>query len=66
MFPTPTDSNQPLRPADFAGLADALDYAAQGEAGANFYDGRGNLQSVLPYSELAARAKALARLAQAA
>jgi len=61
MFPTPTDSNQPLRPADFAGLAEALDYAAQGEAGANFYDGRGNLQSVLPYSELSVRAKAAAR-----
>jgi fatty-acyl-CoA synthase len=61
MFPTPTDSKQPLRPADFAGLAEALDYAAQGKAGANFYDGRGNLQAVLPYSELAARAKETAR-----
>ncbi|KPK61261.1 MAG: acyl-CoA synthetase [Gammaproteobacteria bacterium SG8_31] len=61
MVPTPTDSNQPLRPANFAGLAEALDYAAQGEAGANFYDGRGNLQSVLPYSVLSARARAAAR-----
>ncbi len=61
MVPTPTDRKQPLRPADFAGLADALDYAAQGEAGANFYDGRGNLQSVLPYSEMRSQAMATAR-----
>jgi len=61
MVPTPTDSKQPLRPANFAGLADALDYAAQGEAGANFYDGRGNLQSVLPYSEMRIQARATAR-----
>ena len=50
MEPTPTKSNLPLRPADFSGLAEALDYAAQGVTGANFYDGRGNLSAVLPYS----------------
>ncbi len=61
MNPTPTQSKLPLRPADFAGLADMLDYAAQGETGANFYDGRGNLQAVLPYTELRVRARATAR-----
>jgi len=61
MVPTPTQSRMPLRPADFSGLAEALDYAALGEAGANFYDGRGNLETVLPYSELRERAIATAR-----
>ncbi len=61
MEPTPTNSNLPLRPADFRGLAEALDYAAQGATGANFYDGRGNLEAVLPYSELRERARDAAR-----
>ena len=61
MEPTPTKSNLPLRPADFSGLAEALDYAAQGVTGANFYDGRGNLSAVLPYSELRIRARETAR-----
>ncbi len=61
MDPTPRHSNLPFRPADFAGLAEALDYAAQGETGANFYGGRGQLQTVLPYSELRTRARAVAR-----
>ncbi|MGI9228262.1 MAG: fatty acyl-AMP ligase [Gammaproteobacteria bacterium] len=38
--------------ADFASLAEALDYAATGVTGANFYDARCNLTAVLPYSEL--------------
>lgn len=51
----------PLRNADFATLVDALEYAAQGEAGYNFYDGRGELFAVLSYAELRIQAKALAR-----
>jgi len=45
----------PLRSADFKTLAEALDYAAQGETGFNFYDGRGALTARLPYRELRAR-----------
>jgi fatty-acyl-CoA synthase len=51
----------PLRNADFATLIDALEYAAQGEAGYNFYDGRGELFAVLSYAELRIQAQALAR-----
>ncbi len=61
MDPTPTKSNLPFRPADFSGLAEALDYAAQGATGANFYSGRGQLYATLPYSELRAQARAAAR-----
>ncbi len=61
MEATPTQNNLPLRPADFSGLAEALDYAAQGETGANFYDGRGRLYAALPYSEMRERARGLAR-----
>jgi fatty-acyl-CoA synthase len=51
----------PLRRADFASLADALDYAAQGDTGANFYAGSGKLATVLPYRLLREQALALAR-----
>ncbi len=51
----------PLRRADFATLADALDYAARGETGANFYAGSGKLATVLPYRMLRLQALALAR-----
>ncbi|MCJ7434570.1 MAG: SIR2 family protein, partial [Anaerolineales bacterium] len=37
--PTPTENELDLRMADFSCLADALDYAAQGETGCNFYRG---------------------------
>lgn len=58
---TPTLNNLPLRYADFATLAEALDYAAQGETGYNFYDGRGRLYATLPYRQLRAQAQELAR-----
>jgi fatty-acyl-CoA synthase len=51
----------PLRRADFACLADALDYAALGTTGANFYSGRGKLTAVLPYRALREKALMLAR-----
>ena len=51
---TPTVNSLPLRRADFASLADALDYAAQGDTGANFYAGSGKLATVLPYRMLRA------------
>lgn len=59
--PTPTASNIPLRCADFATLADALDYAAHGETGFNYYDGRGELSVALSYRELREQARELAR-----
>ncbi len=57
---TPTENNLALRPADFATLAEALDYAAQGETGYNFYDGRGRLDTVLPYTQLRDEARDIA------
>ena len=50
--PTPTNHSLQFRAADFATLTEALDYAAQGETGANFYTGRGAIYSALPYREL--------------
>jgi fatty-acyl-CoA synthase len=61
MDPTPTKSNLPFRPADFSGLAEALDYAARGATGANYYNGRGQLYATLPYSELRTQARAAGR-----
>ncbi len=61
MEATPTENNIPLRYGDFSTLAEALDYAAQGETGASFYGGRGQLESVLPYSVLREDAVDIAR-----
>jgi len=59
--PTPTHHTLPLKTSGFRSLAEALDYAARGTTGCNFYDGRGNLTAVLTYAELRARARVLAR-----
>ena len=59
--PTPTESKVPLRTADFSNLAEALDYAATGASGFNFYSGRGELRTVLTYTELQREARALAK-----
>jgi fatty-acyl-CoA synthase len=64
MEPTPTLSKLPLRKADFSTLAEALDYAAQGETGCNFYSGGGKLCEALPYSVLRMEARQLARRLQ--
>ncbi len=61
MQPTPVNKKLPLKSNGFATLADALDYAAQGDTGFNFYDHRGELESVLSYSELREEAQILAR-----
>ncbi|MEE8343486.1 MAG: fatty acyl-AMP ligase [Gammaproteobacteria bacterium] len=61
MEPTPTEHNLPFRAADFATLSDALDYAAQGKTGANFYNGRGELCAALTYAELRKQSRVLAR-----
>ena len=59
--PTPTASGIALRSAVFSTLTEALDYAATGDTGFNYYDGRDRLSAVLPYRELRLRALALSR-----
>jgi len=61
MEATPTENKLPLRYGDFSTLAEALDYAAQGETGANFFNGKGQLEAVLPYAVLRDEAVDIAR-----
>src|SRR5690606_23263742 len=61
---TPTASGIALRRAEFSTLTEALDYAARGASGFNYYNGRGELIAVLSYRELRTRARALARKLQ--
>ncbi|MDT8363514.1 MAG: fatty acyl-AMP ligase [Nitrosomonas sp.] len=61
LLATPTTNSLIQRKADFGTLVEALEYAAQGETGYNFYDARGNLKSVVPYKELRDRALSTAR-----
>jgi fatty-acyl-CoA synthase len=59
---TPTrNAHLRQRVGGFASLVEALDYAAAGETGYNFYSGRGELIEALPYSELRRRAEVAAR-----
>lgn len=59
--PTPTRNQRlALRLHGFATITDALEYAAGGETGLNFYSIRGELLESLPYAGLLARAKVLA------
>ncbi|MEO0421298.1 MAG: fatty acyl-AMP ligase [Pseudomonadota bacterium] len=60
---TPTGFNDelPLRSDGFANLVEALDYAAQGKAGYNFYDGKGALEHRLTHADLRQEAQLLAR-----
>ena len=59
--PTPTYNTQDQRLADFETLTAALEYAAAGIAGFNFYDAKGNLRSILPYRALRKNAQTSAR-----
>nr|WP_154066898.1 fatty acyl-AMP ligase [Kosakonia radicincitans] len=56
MFETSSVHSLPMRYADFASLVEALDYAAQGSTGMNFYDRRNQLVDVLEYRTLRERA----------
>jgi fatty-acyl-CoA synthase len=59
---TPTSNRDlPQKVGGFSTLTEALDYAARGLTGFNFYSGRGALEHVLPYSELRAQALVTAR-----
>jgi fatty-acyl-CoA synthase len=60
--PTPTHNvSLPFRRGGFASLSEALDYAARGETGFNFFDARGRLLTSLPYRQLRIEAQAFAR-----
>ncbi len=56
--PTPTLDALPRRLADFATLGEALDYAACGVRGLNFFDARAALVRAYPFAELRADAHA--------
>lgn len=59
---TPTSSGlSHYRLADFATLPEALDYAALGDTGFNFYSGKGELLEALPYRLLREQALLLAQ-----
>jgi fatty-acyl-CoA synthase len=58
---TPTRHALPFRAAEFDTLTEALDYAAQGETGSNFYTGRGAIYASISYRELRTEAIALGR-----
>ena len=64
MKPTPTDNTVPLRSGNFANLSEALDYAAHGATGCNFYTGKGDLYAVVPYQDLREQAHSLAHRLQ--
>jgi fatty-acyl-CoA synthase len=59
--PTPTNNSQTQRLADFDTLTEALEFAASGTTGYNFYDAKGNLRSVLSYRVLREKARVSAR-----
>ncbi len=61
MTPTPTINALPLCGAEFTTLTEALDYAALGNTGFNFYDGSGKLATVMPYAQLQQDAWSLAQ-----
>jgi fatty-acyl-CoA synthase len=59
---TPTgNATLAFKRGGFASLCDALDYAAIGETGVNFFDSRGQNLSSLTYRDLRAEAQAFAR-----
>ncbi|MEO9468353.1 fatty acyl-AMP ligase [Parasphingorhabdus sp.] len=61
LVPTPTSDELTRRFADFSTVGEALDYAAQGARGFNFYDARASLVRVYPFRELQSDAMAAAR-----
>lgn len=61
MQATPINKTLALKSRGFTSLVDALEYAANGDTGYNFYDHRGQLYKALPYRELRDDAVTLAR-----
>ena len=60
MKATPTENKLTMQTGGFATLVEALEYAAQGDTGFNFYDGKGQLHDVLTYTRLKKKAQAIA------
>ncbi len=58
---TPTNHDLAFRAADFDTLTEALDYAAQGDTGSNFYTGRGKIYASISYADLRKQSQVLAR-----
>ena len=58
--PTPINQSLTIKTDGFTSLVDALEYAAKGDSGFNFYDQRGELECVLSYHDLRDQARALA------
>ncbi|MEJ8567145.1 fatty acyl-AMP ligase [Elongatibacter sediminis] len=58
---TPVNRKLELRCDGFSGLADALEYAATGDTGFNFYGHNGQLEHILSYRDLYDEARTLAR-----
>ncbi|MDE2388085.1 MAG: fatty acyl-AMP ligase [Betaproteobacteria bacterium] len=61
LMPTPTLNTLEQQLAGFDTLTSALEYAAGGVTGYNFYDARGNLRSILPYNLLRQNARTAAQ-----
>ena len=60
--PTPTGNGLlPFRRNGFGSLCEALDYAARGDTGLNFFDARGRLLHGLTYRDLRGQAQVFAR-----
>ena len=59
--PTSVNKTLPVKFTGYSNLVEALEYAARGDTGFNFYDGRGRLSSVLSYTDLRDQARVLAR-----
>ncbi len=57
---TPSENSIPFNCGAFDTLCDALDYAAKGHTGLNFYSARGDLETTLSYRELRERAMNMA------
>jgi fatty-acyl-CoA synthase len=57
LTPTPLLSGIPFVSGRFETLTEALDYAATGATGFNFYDARANLVRTYPFADLAADAR---------
>ena len=61
LTPTPTLNTLTQQLSGFDTLTSVLEYAAKGITGYNFYDAKGNLRSILPYSALRQSARILAQ-----
>ncbi|PKM13443.1 MAG: acyl-CoA synthetase [Gammaproteobacteria bacterium HGW-Gammaproteobacteria-3] len=61
MQPTVSSHDLALRLSAFATLSEALDYAARGDTGVNFYNGRGELYAAISYRDLRDQACSLAQ-----